>query len=42
MCFSHCGNFISKAGEDDGVLEINKKIAEKVILSVTFLCVFCW
>lgn len=37
-----CVNFISKAGEDDKILEINKKMAEKVIQFLAApLCIFC-
>lgn len=33
VCFSQCPYSIQQAGEDDGLLEINRKIAGRVILS---------
>uniref|UniRef100_A0A3B4G0E9 formate--tetrahydrofolate ligase n=1 Tax=Pundamilia nyererei TaxID=303518 RepID=A0A3B4G0E9_9CICH len=33
-----CAHFISKAGEDDSMLEINKKMAVKIGLNITQIC----
>lgn len=42
MCYSQYPNFISKAGEDDSLLEINKKTAGRVMFSFAVpLCELC-
>uniref|UniRef100_A0A3P8TFL9 formate--tetrahydrofolate ligase n=1 Tax=Amphiprion percula TaxID=161767 RepID=A0A3P8TFL9_AMPPE len=38
MRFSQCACFVPKAGEDDDVLQINKKMAGKIGLNVTHIC----